>query len=812
MKADTHAGFAGTHLEFIAQSEAASRTIPPLWPLSSSVAVNPFLGQTDQSLTQVSAVLARVAGTRVTMPNSWYQTRIADGTITDEDLMMALASAPAGRPDSLAMLKAAAKAPDETSIALPTIAELAKEASGIDWPGLIEDRIGTWAAGYFDAGQALWQATPGRDAFESWLVFARRDLTPEIAGLTGFAATVADVPARSRAALSLACDALHLTPDASASYFHQLLLGMGGWSQLARQRLWQAELRGGTDATTTDMLTIRLIWEQALLAQYAPQIATRWSEVRAIHATAPEPNAAQIAASLLQDAAEHAAQRALSRTLSAPADASPQGRPALQAAFCIDVRSEVFRRALESLDPDVQTLGFAGFFGLATSHRDFASDIGEARLPVLLTPALHSTVTTTDNAQSDQSTRLRARAERAWGRFKLAAVSSFAFVEATGPVYATKLLRDAFRLTAAPKVTALQPRFDDGFATADKITAAATILRAMSLTDSFAPLVLLVGHGASVANNPHASTLHCGACGGYKGDVNARLLAGMLNDADVRAGLAKLGIAIPEDTIFIGGLHDTTTDDVTLFENDTGSAAPKALIAKARVWLAAAGRIARTERALRLPRADAGTAIATRSIDWAETRPEWALAGCSAFIAAPRNRTRGKPLDGRAFLHDYDWTKDDGFGVLELILTAPVVVASWISLQYYGSVVAPDTFGAGNKLLHNVTGGVGVVEGNGGILRTGLPWQSVHDGTDFAHDPLRLSICLEAPADAVTDILARHPQVRALFDNRWLHLFLLNGQGHMAQRYVGDLEWQDINRAAAAQTAPSPKVRHRQVA
>ena len=126
------------------------------------------------------------------------------------------------------------------------------------------------------------------------------------------------------------------------------------------------------------------------------------------------------------------------------------------------------------------------------------------------------------------------------------------------------------------------------------------------------------------------------------------------------------------------------------------------------------------------------------------------------------------------------------------IMTAPVVVASWISLQYYGSTVAPHTFGAGNKLLHNVVGGFGVVEGNGGLLRAGLPWQSVHDGDRYIHEPLRLSVGIEAPREAMTEILGRHPQVRALFDNRWLHLFALDEKGHMAWRYTGDLGWEEM--------------------
>lgn len=789
MKADSHAGFSGAHYELIAASEAASRAIPPLWPLGTSVAVNPFLGQADCTLAEMSALLGRISGASATMPADWYGARIADGTITQADLARALVDAPPGGPATLAALQAAATAPQAPTRPLPTIADLAADLSGIDWPGLIEDRIGAWAAGYFDTGQALWQATPGRGAFESWQIFASRDLTPEIAGLPGFAATVAATPRDARTALLLACDALGVTFEPAKTYFHQLLLGLGGWSQLARYRLWQAELGGGTDAIVTDLLAIRLIWEQALLQIYQADLAAAWAGVRDTHATPPKAGFAQIAGAILQEAADHSAQRRLGRILAAPVQASVGRRPTLQAAFCIDVRSEVFRRALESLDPGIATLGFAGFFGLATAHRGVASDVEEYRLPVLLVPGLSSCATGPGLSGADRSARLSARASRAWGRFKLAAVSSFAFVEATGPLYVGKLLRDAMGRTVGSTPDADAPQFDDSFAVQDRIAAAGAILRAMSLTDGFAPVVLIVGHGANVVNNPHASALHCGACGGHSGEVNARLLAGLLNEATVRQGLARDGIRVPDDTVFIGALHDTTTDRVTLYDGDLTIVADARALGQTRDWLAAAGHLARSERALRLPQAGSGSKVATRARDWSQTRPEWALAGCNAFIAAPRSRTRGKPLAGQAFLHDYDWTRDDGFQVLELILTAPVVVASWISLQYYGSVVAPDIFGSGSKVLHNVTGGIGVIEGNGGRLRAGLPWQSVHDGRRLAHAPLRLTVCLQAPQQAVTDILRRHPEVAMLFDNRWLHLFLLDQAGALSCRYTGNLEW-----------------------
>jgi uncharacterized protein YbcC (UPF0753/DUF2309 family) len=793
-----------------AAMDRAARAIPPAWPLASSVAVNPFLGQTDEPLAKVGARLARIAGAPVTMPRGWYAEKIAVGAIGDDDLAAALASAPPGpKPAGVSALKAAAGVEAPPPEALPTIADLAARASGIDWPGIIAERFGAWAAGHFDEGQALWAAPKGKGAYAAWRAIATHDLTPEIAGLPNFALHGSEAPETALALVERVVARLALEAAAAETYFHQMLVTLGGWAHYARYKLWQAELAGRADETITDFLAIRLIWEEALLLRYDAEIAAAWRSVRAAHAAPVEPTLDIAIDAILQDAAERSAQRMLARTLAGRPAPAVNERPALQAVFCIDVRSEVFRRALESLDPGIQTIGFAGFFGLPAAHRRFASDVEEKRLPVLLNPALRSCSGGPEAHAKDQAARFKARAKRAWGRFKLAAVSSFAFVEATGPVYVGKLLVDALGLHGARPPTDPSPRLDPALEPAARVKTAETVLRAMSLTGNFARLVLLAGHGANVVNNPHASALHCGACGGYSGEVNARLLASLLNDAEVREGLERNGVQIPKDTLFLGALHDTTTDDVNLYAEDHPSSAHRMDLVQARTWLATAGKIARTERALRLPRAAGGAALHRRSRDWSETRPEWALAGCQAFIAAPRGRTVGKSLEGRAFLHDYDWKQDKSFHVLELILTAPVVVASWISLQYYGSTVAPDVFGGGNKLLHNVSSGIGVVEGNGGLLRVGLPWQSVHDGERYAHDPLRLSVCVEAPREAISEILGRHANVRSLFDNGWLYLFALDEAGRMAWRYAGDLQWTAMGDSGASQ-ASRPRSHHRQ--
>ncbi len=787
-----HANIAPVRFSAVLEAaEAAGRAIPPAFPLDATVAVNPFLGQTGEDLATAAARLARVAGVRATRTGTEYAAAIAEGRIGEDDLAEALAASPSPlKPADTAALRAlAARIGDGPAPqALPTVADLAAERSGIDWPALIDKCIGLWAAGHFDRGQALWSPAPGADTFAAWRGWAMHDLTPEIAGLEGFCAHVASAPDTTERAILSAAETLGLSEAAAPTAFHRLAMSLGGWAQHARWLLWQAELVGESDRTLMDLLAIRLIWDEALLMQY-PSIAETWAATVAAHAAPVTATPETVALAILQDAADRGHQRRLAAALEGNA-APTATRPFLQAAFCIDVRSEVFRRALEGIDPGIATIGFAGFFGLPLAHHAHGSDILEARLPVLLNPAVKTT--SAGDPAKDQADRIAARGARAWGRFRQAAVSSFAFVEAMGPVYAVKLVKSALGFTPGAKAEPA-PEVVGGMSAEAKADTGAAVLKAMSLTKGHGEIVLLLGHGGNVTNNPHESAYHCGACGGYTGEVSARLLAILLNDPETRAGLPARGVEVPADTLFVAGLHDTTTDAITIYE-DGLPAARAADLAKVRGWLTQAAKVARAERALRIPGAS-GDSIPARAQNWAEIRPEWGLAGCAAFIAAPREATAGRDLGGRAFLHSYDWQADEGFGTLELIITAPVVVASWISLQYYGSSVAPEMFGGGNKLIHNVVGGIGVIEGNGGRLRAGLPWQAVHDGVALQHEPLRLSVMIEAPREAMLAILEKHPSVRALFDNGWLHLFAMK-DGRVDARYLPGLSWADTGAPA----------------
>ena len=450
----------------------------------------------------------------------------------------------------------------------------------------------------------------------------------------------------------------------------------------------------------------------------------------------------------------------------------------------------------------MQTRGFAGFFGLFISYSPTGTAMTRPQLPGLLASS-RCVTDECDSVSLGQAIAARRKQglqwRSTWQNFRSTASSGFSFVETCGMLYAGKLVSKTLPNYSTPptveqtglsadELLSSRPRLQNlpGATPEAEVQSradmAAGILGAIGVTKDFARIVLLAGHGSQTANNPHAAGLDCGACGGQTGEVNARALAALLNDAAVRTALAAKNIHIPASTWVLGGMHNTTTDELMLYDTDLMPASHAADLAQLKTTLDLAGQRARAERAPTLGLSHlAGDAaqlektIKARSNDWSEVRPEWGLANNAAFIVAPRARSQHLNLAGRSFLHDYDYAQDPELGVLTLIMTAPMVVTNWINMQYYASVVDNVKYGSGNKVLHNVVGGrLGVFEGNGGDLRIGLPMQSLHDGSTWQHTPLRLSVFIEAPQAAIDSIIAKHAVVQQLVYNQWLHLFQID--------------------------------------
>ncbi len=759
----------------------ALKRIPPLWPLEHFVAVNPFLGFMDRPFAEASATLRRTLGHAPVQSPESYLGAWESGSITPDDL--------APFTDELWTQKKlidSLKEADKIPLSHPvnTFADaLDKTIPHAHWAGFISEEIAKWCAVHFDRNQSIW-VSPWKNLglFAAWKSAAVHDRKPEVFGLSGFRKFVRALPGDGAATLKHCVAALDPKNADLADFFHRQLAGNSGWAGHVQYLVREDALRGNDNPALLELLAIRLAYDAALHAAFGknPQVRSAWkTETPASQNPELDPSLAR-----WQSAYEAGYQKRLAADLvSQPATMSAE-RPTAQVVFCIDVRSEIARRHLEAALPGTHTLGFAGFFGFPVAHQPALACKSAPRCPVLLVPPLRSRETPPANAARYQSEK------GAWKAFQNSATSCFTFVETLGLVFGAKLISSRVKHNPSP---APKPEMAN-LSAADRAALAEGALRGMSLTNNLARIILLCGHGSHSANNPYASSLDCGACGGHGGDVNARLAAATFNDPEVRALLAGKGIVIPDDTVFLAGRHDTLADDFSLYETDSVPASHRAEVASLEAALAKTGAATRIERAPRLglghlEGSALDSAVRSRGTDIAQTRPEWALANNAAMIAAPRSRTAGLKLDGRVFLHEYNPAADPELQILTAILTAPVVVASWINLQYYGSRINPAQLAAGNKTIHQVIGGVGVIEGNAGDLCSGLPLQSIHDGKNFVHEPRRLTVVIESKPQLVDAVLAAQPGVRELFDNQWIHLIVLHGKSASQRR---DGSWHPI--------------------
>ncbi len=477
--------------------------------------------------------------------------------------------------------------------------------------------------------------------------------------------------------------------------------------------------------------------------------------------------------------------------------------PQAQVVFCMDDREEGIRRHLEEVNPALETLGAAGFFAVAVNWRGLDDATVTPLCPVVVTPAHEAREVPRSGADQVRAMHDHRRGLRLQGKSWLnegtrrGLLAPVALTATAAPAALAALVlkllaparigrfarglcerfdvtvptRVAFQAPAdSPPATPASPRF--GFTDAEQADRVQGLLETMGLTSGFARLVAILGHGSTSQNNPHLAAYDCGACSGRHGGPNARLFAAMANRAEVRTLLRKRGIAIPDGTWFLGGERNTCDDTVAWFDldalpeslrsrfesldRDLGMAALHHAQERCRRF-ASAPRDAAPERAHRH--------VADRSFDFSQARPELGHVTNAAAFIGRRSMSRGAFFDRRAFLISYDPIQDPEGSVLEAILLAAGPVGAGISLEYYFSTVNNEGYGCGTKVVHNVAGLVGVMEGAGSDLRTGLPRQMIE-----IHEAMRLLLVVEQRTEVLNTILARQPLVRELVGNGWVQL------------------------------------------
>ncbi|HQW47828.1 MAG TPA: Na-translocating system protein MpsB, partial [Chitinophagaceae bacterium] len=265
---------------------------------------------------------------------------------------------------------------------------------------------------------------------------------------------------------------------------------------------------------------------------------------------------------------------------STPIDTIPKKSDnSFQALFCIDERECSLRSYVESVDPTSETFGCPGFFGVEFYFQAENAQFYDKLCPAPVTPKYlikeygvskkrKHDLFYTKKSHEFITGFLSALTFGFWAGYRL--VKNL-FYPSMGPA-----ISNAFaHMNLYGKLTIENKNQEEkenglqiGFTIEEMADRVANLLNGIGLTQHFAPIIYIVAHGSSSANNPHHGAHDCGACSGKPGSVNSRVFSFMANHTAVRELLALRNIHIPANTQFIGALHDTAADMIVYYDED----------------------------------------------------------------------------------------------------------------------------------------------------------------------------------------------------------------------------------------------------
>jgi uncharacterized protein YbcC (UPF0753/DUF2309 family) len=463
------------------------------------------------------------------------------------------------------------------------------------------------------------------------------------------------------------------------------------------------------------------------------------------------------------------------------------GSGSFQAIFCIDEREDSIRRHIEAVDKDCETFGAPGFFGVEFYFQQQGSKFYDKLCPAPVTPKY--LIKEFDAKEPRKSEPIYTKLTHGfftgfvlsltYGFWALGKKMQMMFSPKMSPAISNAyghMDRQSGLTIENKSVDDVENGLQIGYTIDEMVTRAENFLRGIGLVKNFAPIVYIVAHGSSSANNPHHGAHDCGACSGRPGATNARVQATILNHKKIREILASKGILIPTTTQFVGSMHDTAADVIGYYDEQNLSKenAEQHLLNKQNFETALnlnakerSRRFASINTKQRL--GQVRKAIHDRSVSLFEPRPELGHGTNTLAIIGRRQTTKGLFLDRRAFLNSYDHTTDSDGAILSAVMRPIGLVCGGINLEYYFSRVDNIKMGAGTKLPHNVMGLFGVANSSDGDLRPGLPWQMIE-----VHDPVRLLVIVEHKPEIVLKAVQSSPEVFEWYKNEWVHIIALH--------------------------------------
>lgn len=840
--------------------KSASEVIAPLGPISKFAARSPWMGLEQQSFEETARRFKDICDVELFPNDSILQSARNQGEINlhflDEGLQQWLEKYSFELPREVAeeycRNALMEDKPSSKLTSLPEVKRLAKKLSSLKFQmkerksvqtlsqyieriagkGVTSDlnrHMIKWCKLFLDESQAVW-SMPNREEgfYHAWRKVVSFDpaLSPEMRK------QFINLPEEADIALKEALSQLGIPHSEIQEYLEAHFLTLPGWAGMMH---WRAQQHINESSLLIDYLAVRISMELVLIKHNLPLPKQRtegkvhlesliaawllWGNL-SIKAWSQLPSSEQkarltlawrfdkiIRNRLWMEAWEKTYEDQLMKQIISKQQTTDQINPALaQFVFCIDVRSEPFRRKLENADC-IETFGAAGFFGLPIETCKLDSEHSHSSLPVMLKPQIKVKEFLPEFEYQQFHQRLQAvnSLKVTFKTMKHNLLSSLLLPEISGPWLSMQTLTRSFMPRSAGRIFKklldtwfMKPTVEltldcdhpsktelpVGFSEEEKVHYVEQALKMIGLTEHFSPLVVICGHGSRSTNNPYSASLDCGACGGTSSAFNARVLATLCNLPNVRQSLQVRGISIPKDTLFAAAEHITTLNELHWVYVPKLSDTAEAVFTRIQAVLPKISEEVNAERIPKLPNLNANCknpkAEAERlSEDWSEIRPEWGLAGNAAFVIGERILTRECNLGGRVFLQNYNWKKDKGGSLLASIIAGPATVCQWINLQYYASAVAPHYYGSGSKATQTVTAGIGVMQGNASDLLTGLPWQSVMESDQKVfHAPLRLLVVIQAPKEYVERLLNHDRTFQKKVQNGWLRLASIDPEGN----------------------------------
>lgn len=461
--------------------------------------------------------------------------------------------------------------------------------------------------------------------------------------------------------------------------------------------------------------------------------------------------------------------------------------PSFQAFFCMDDRECSFRRHIEHLDKNAITFGTAAFFNFEFFYQPVDGKFFTKLCPAPMTPTF---------LVKEEHRKKKHAKDFHYHKRSHSLFFGWIISQTLGFSAAFKLFVNIFKPTMTPATSAsfkhlnkksklhienkdINDRVNNlqvGFTVEEMANRVEGLLKSNGLIKNFAPIVYLVGHGATSVNNTHYAGYDCGACCGRPSSVNATVACFAINHPEVRKILVQRGIEIPNETQFLPGLHDTTRDEITFYQEESLSDNNKNLHQQNVILFEEALLNNAKERSRRFDTIDSTQSlkkihesIKRRSVSLFEPRPELNHATNAMCIVGRRSLSKHMFLDRRSFMNSYDYTIDPSGDYLAGILGAVAPVGGGINLEYYFSRVDNQKLGAGSKLPHNVMGLIGVANGIDGDLRPGLPSQMIE-----VHDPIRLLVIVEHFPEKVKYAITKNPATYEWFINEWVKLVVVH--------------------------------------